>query len=103
MKLKNNGPGYRYGILPGSSCQNCAYRREIYKTIPQDCLECGWLKERNAPYSGLMPIWPEGTRSPIPPEILKASSDDCNRLAMKYPDLTPEQFKELLGEKGTLL
>ena len=52
----------------GSSCANCRYRIEIAGPEPgKDCLDCGWLRNRNDPYYGLVPVWEEG-HIPTPKE-----------------------------------
>lgn len=45
---------------PHSTCANCKFRKEHYMTtIPQECLECGFLKERNEPYFVYIPVYKE--------------------------------------------
>lgn len=44
---------------PGSVCQNCKFRKEEYENIPEECKECGHLKERNAPYYAVIPVLKE--------------------------------------------
>lgn len=49
-------------ILPidNSVCRNCEYRKEKYSgMVPNECKECGFLKERNAPYSVGVPVYKE--------------------------------------------
>lgn len=43
--------------LPGSTCANCKFRKEMYRNIPAECTECGWLSERNDPYEVDVPIY----------------------------------------------
>lgn len=46
--------------LDNSTCCYCEYRKEKYpKYIPDECKECGFLKERNAPYSVGVPVYKE--------------------------------------------
>jgi hypothetical protein len=42
-----------------SYCANCKLRKELYKQIPQECLECGHLKWRDQPYSSEIPVYKE--------------------------------------------
>lgn len=37
-------------------CQFCSYRKELYPTVPQVCLECGFLNLREAPYTVEVPV-----------------------------------------------
>ena len=49
-----------YITLPGSVCSNCSYRKEKYPHGPhEECLSCGYLKERNDPYEKKIPVYAE--------------------------------------------
>ena len=37
-------------------CQFCSYRKELCPTVPQVCLECGFLNLREAPYTVDVPV-----------------------------------------------
>lgn len=46
---------------PHSVCRNCESRKsKIPQRIPADCLECGWLRDRDEPdYVGI-PVFEDG-------------------------------------------
>lgn len=44
---------------PGSTCQNCMFRKEYYSNVPAECKECGHLGQRNAPYYSVIPVFKE--------------------------------------------
>ena len=47
-----------YLEVPRSECRNCKYRKELYGgNPPQECLECGFLNQRNAPYFSKLPVY----------------------------------------------
>lgn len=41
--------------VKGSVCQNCRFRKEIYKEIPKECKECGFLSQRSKLYFVVLP------------------------------------------------
>lgn len=43
----------------GSVCQNCKFRKENYKNIPDECRECGHIAQRNGSYHVLLPCFRE--------------------------------------------
>lgn len=43
--------------LPHSTCANCKYRKEEFTEIPTECKECGWLPERDQPYTVELPVY----------------------------------------------
>lgn len=45
--------------IPGVCCQNCQFRKEKYKTLPDECKECGHLDKRDAPYYAVLPSFKE--------------------------------------------
>ena len=45
--------------IKGVTCQNCTSRKEKYKTVPDECKECGFLNQRNGPYYVVIPCYKE--------------------------------------------
>ena len=54
-----------------NSCANCVCRKENYPQIPKICLECGFLKEREAAYVTRVPVLQEDVASATVPENIK--------------------------------
>lgn len=47
-------------IVANSVCANCRFRKEEYsKEPPKECLECGYLNQRNQPYYSEVPVYKE--------------------------------------------
>ena len=51
---------YGFIVMENSVCRNCMYRKEHYKTTPTECLECGFIEQRNEPYYIRIPVWNDG-------------------------------------------
>lgn len=48
-----------YMTLTRGCCQYCQFRKENYKDAPQECKECGFFNEREAPYTVQIPVYEE--------------------------------------------
>ena len=47
-----------YMEVPNSACRNCKYRKDIYGgNPPKECRECGFEKQRKAPYFLVIPVY----------------------------------------------
>ena len=53
-----------YMKYPHSVCGNCKFRKECYGNIaPKECLECGFLNQRNEPYFVDIPVYKEANEN----------------------------------------
>lgn len=52
-----------YMTLPNGCCQYCKFRKELYKEPPRECKECGFLNQRNQPYTVQIPVYEEETNN----------------------------------------
>lgn len=43
-------------INKNNCCQFCRFRKELYKSLPQECKECGFLGYRDKPYTVDIPV-----------------------------------------------
>lgn len=47
-----------YIEVPNSTCRNCKFRKELWgATPPTECMECGFIGQRNAPYFSRIPVY----------------------------------------------
>lgn len=91
------------GYIPvkGSECANCAHGRHNTgprAELPDGCIGCAFVTERNDPYSALLPVWPEGGTPSR--EDKKRAYAEIARILAANPDARPGDLGNFVGKDG---
>lgn len=94
MRMPKDVIGYL--PYPGPECANCICgRHNMPNGIPEGCLECSSLGDRNKPYSKLLPVFRDGFEPDR--KAIAAAFEYADKLLAAHPNARPNEIPEFKG------